>query len=109
VSIALVSLVAVAAFAEDRGWTPDLALKVKRVGVVLPSPDGSRAAFVVSEAVSEGEKSEWVSQINVANADGSRSFQLTRGEKSSTQPRWLEEANARKCFAFQSTGAKPNS
>lgn len=87
-TIALVSLVAGAASAADRGWTPDLALKVKRVGVVVPSPDAMRAAFVVSEAIIEGEKSEWVSQIHVANADGSRAFQLTRGEKSATQPRW---------------------
>ncbi len=72
----------------ERGWTPDLLLKVKRIPLVVPSPDGSRAAFVVSEAVMQGEKSEWLSHIHVANADGSGSFQLTRGEKSATAPRW---------------------
>jgi dipeptidyl aminopeptidase/acylaminoacyl peptidase len=72
----------------EQGWTPDLVLKVKRVGSVLPSPDGARVAFVVSEALMDGEKSEFNSQIHVANSDGSDSFQLTRGDKSSTQPRW---------------------
>src|SRR5688572_4756021 len=69
-------------------WTPDTTFKVKRVGPVVPSPDGTRVAFVVGEAVMQGEKSEWISQIHLANADGSGSFQLTRGDKSSTAPRW---------------------
>src|SRR5688572_25870758 len=72
----------------DRGWTPDLALKVKRVGPVVPSPDGTRVAFVLSEAVIEGEKSEFNSQIHVGHADGSAAFQLTRADKSATAPRW---------------------
>jgi dipeptidyl aminopeptidase/acylaminoacyl peptidase len=69
-------------------WTPELMMKVKRVPEVVPSPDGKRVAFVVSEAIMDGEKSEWVSQIHLASADGSSSLQLTRGEKSSTSPRW---------------------
>jgi len=69
-------------------WTPDYAFKVKRVGAVRVSPDGSRVAFVVGTAVMDGEKSEWVSQVYVARADGSSSFQLTRGEKSATAPDW---------------------
>jgi dipeptidyl aminopeptidase/acylaminoacyl peptidase len=72
----------------EQGWTPDLLLTVKRVGPVVPSPDGSRAAFVVSQAVMEGEKSEWLSHIHVASADGKETFQLTQGDKSATQPRW---------------------
>ena len=72
----------------EQGWTPDLLLTVKRVGTVVPSPDGTRAAFVVSQAVMEGEKSEWLSHIHVASADGKETFQLTQGDKSATQPRW---------------------
>ena len=72
----------------EQGWTPDLLLTVKRVGPVVPSPDGSRAAFVVSQTVMEGEKSEWLSHIHVASADGKETFQLTQGDKSATQPRW---------------------
>jgi dipeptidyl aminopeptidase/acylaminoacyl peptidase len=75
--------------ANDAGaWSPDFAFKVKRVGTVRPSPDGKRVAFVVGTAAMDGEKSEWVSQIWVADADGSHPLQLTRGEKSSTAPTW---------------------
>ena len=72
----------------DRGWSPELLLKVKRISDVVPSPDGARVAFVASEAVMEGDKSEWLSHVHVANADGSGSFQLTRGDKSATSSRW---------------------
>jgi dipeptidyl aminopeptidase/acylaminoacyl peptidase len=72
----------------DQVWTPDLLLKVKRVGPVVPSPDGLRVAFVVSQAVMEDEKSDWLSHIHVANADASDTFQLTQGDKSATNPRW---------------------
>jgi dipeptidyl aminopeptidase/acylaminoacyl peptidase len=89
VTAAVLSVLAVArVLTADRGWTPDLILKVKRVGPVVPSPDATRVAFVVGEALTEGEKSEFNSQIHLASADGSLSFQLTRGDKSATAPQW---------------------
>src|SRR5207247_1155143 len=69
-------------------WTPEGAFKVKRVTAPRVSPDGARVAYVVGEAQMEGEKSEWLSQIQVGRADGSGSFQLTRGDKSATAPTW---------------------
>src|SRR5688572_26881237 len=69
-------------------WSPDLAFQLRRVTEVQVSPDGTRAAFVVASAMMDAEKSEWVSQVHIARADGSGSFQLTRAEKSSTAPRW---------------------
>jgi dipeptidyl aminopeptidase/acylaminoacyl peptidase len=69
-------------------WTPELALKVKTISNVAVSPDGQQVAFQAATSFTEGERSEWVSQIYVADADGSRAFQLTRGEKSSSQPAW---------------------
>ena len=69
-------------------WTPELMMRIRRVSSVEPSPDGTRVAFVVGEAVMEGEKSEWLSHVHLAAADGSASRQLTRGEKSATSPRW---------------------
>jgi dipeptidyl aminopeptidase/acylaminoacyl peptidase len=75
--------------AEDIGkWTPEFAFRVKRVGGVRPSPDGKHVAYVVGSAAMEGEKSEWVSQVWIADADGGHAVQLTRGEKSSTAPAW---------------------
>jgi dipeptidyl aminopeptidase/acylaminoacyl peptidase len=84
----VILLSAPAARTAERGWTSDLILKVKRVGPVVPSPDGARVAFVVSEAVMEGEKSEWLSQIHIAASDGSNAVELTHGEKSATAPKW---------------------
>ncbi len=78
----------------ERKWAPDLLLEVKRVGPVVPSPDGTRAAFVVADAVMAGEKSEWLSQIHVAGSDGSGAFQLTRGDKSATAPRWSPDGQS---------------
>ena len=57
-------------------WSPDLALRVRRVQAVQPSPDGTRVAYVVGTAVTEGEKSEWLSHVHVAKADGSSAFAL---------------------------------
>jgi len=84
----IVSAAAPAAQNVSRGWTTDLIMQVKRVGPVVPSLDGTRVAFGVSEAQMQGEKSEYLTQIHVANADGSGAFQLTRGDKSATSPRW---------------------
>jgi dipeptidyl aminopeptidase/acylaminoacyl peptidase len=75
-------------------WTPELTLTFKRVPAVVPSPDGSQVAFVVGEAITEGERSEWVNQIHLAAADGSGSRQLTRGEKGSSEPRWSPDGKA---------------
>ncbi len=74
--------------ADDTRWSAETMMKVKRVSAVTPSPDGRRVAFVVAEAVMEGEKSEWLSHIHLGAADGSGSRHLTRGDKSATSPRW---------------------
>jgi len=88
-AVALVVSLVVAgeAPAQDK-WTAELAMRVKSVGAVAVSPDAQRVAFQVGVAVMEGEKSEWLTQVHVANADGSGGFQLTHGDKSSTQPAW---------------------
>ena len=88
VAPALAQTVEAAAASQSRQWTPELMLQVKRIGPVVPSPDASRVAFVVGEPAMEGERSEWVSQIWVANRDGSGATQLTRAEKSSQAPQW---------------------
>jgi dipeptidyl aminopeptidase/acylaminoacyl peptidase len=68
------------------GWTPEFSMQFKTVGAVIPSPDGSRVAWTETQSIMEPERSETLTQIFLANADGSRRVQLTRGEKSSTAP-----------------------
>ncbi len=70
------------------GWTPELAMKVKNVGAVRVSPDGRKVAYTISQAIMTPEKSEYVTQIWLANTDGSDPLQLTFADKSSDNPHW---------------------
>jgi dipeptidyl aminopeptidase/acylaminoacyl peptidase len=74
-------------------WEPEMQLKLKAVGTPRVSPDGKRILYTVSEAVTTAERSEFVSQIWMANVDTKKSVQLTFGEKSSTNPRWSPDGN----------------
>ena len=75
------------AFAQVPGvWTPEFSMQFKTIGGVIPSPDGSRVAWAETQSIMELERSETLTQIFLANADGSRRIQLTRGEKSSAGP-----------------------
>ena len=62
-------------------WTPEYSLNVQTVGQVVPSPDGKRVAWTQTKPVAEGDQSEMVSQIYVADVGGSRRFALTRGAR----------------------------
>ena len=74
------------AAAQPSGWTPEFSMQFKTAGAVVPSPDGSKAAWTQTEAVMDAEHSEMRTQIFLANADGSHRIQMTRGEKSATHP-----------------------
>lgn len=74
------------------GWTPELMLKVRRVAHVRPSPDAMHVVYSVAEAVMTEDRSEFVSQIWVANSDGSEATQLTFAAKSSTNPMWSPDS-----------------
>ncbi len=74
--------------ADEGGWTVETMMKVRRVTAVTPSPDSRHVAFVAADAVMEGEKSEWLSQLHLACGGRSGSRQLTRGDKSATAPKW---------------------
>ncbi len=69
-------------------WTPELMLTVRRVAHVRPSPDAKRVAYTVAEAVMTDDRSEFVSQIWISQADGSGATQVTFAAKSSSNPIW---------------------
>ena len=85
--ILLSLLLTAAAFAQtETQWTPELSMRVDSIGDVIPSPDGQWVAYTRSRSVMEETRSEFVTQIYLAPADGSRRFQLTAGKDSSTAP-----------------------
>ncbi|HEX7296638.1 MAG TPA: S9 family peptidase, partial [Pyrinomonadaceae bacterium] len=90
-SITLV-LISVAIVAQT-SWDPELQIKVKAVGSPRVSPDAKRIVYTVSEAVTTADKSEFVTQIWMANLDTKQNFQLTFGDKSSTNPKWSPDGN----------------
>src|SRR5436190_18375596 len=77
-----------AADPKPAAWTPELMLKAKTVAEPAVSPDGKRVAFAVSTPVMDGERSEWLSQVYVSSPGAARPAQLTRGDKSATNPTW---------------------
>src|SRR5688500_5902208 len=69
-------------------WTPALAMRVQNVRDVLPSPDGRRVLWTQTRAIISSERSEYLTHVFLASSDGSGGFQLTRGDKSATDPRF---------------------
>ena len=74
-------------------WTPELQIKVRGVATPRVSPDGRRVVYTVSDAVTTAERSEYVSQIWMASADGKENTRLTYADKSSTNPKWSPDGN----------------
>jgi dipeptidyl aminopeptidase/acylaminoacyl peptidase len=74
-------------------WEPEMQIKLRAVGTPRVSPDGKRLLYTVSEAVMTADRSEFVSQIWMANIDTKQNLQLTFGEKSSTNPKWSPDGN----------------
>lgn len=81
-------------------WEPELHIKIKAVGAPRVSPDGKRMVYTVNEAVMTADKSEYVTQVWLANLETKQNLQLTFGDKSSTNPKWSPDGN---WIAFTST------
>jgi len=92
--VCLFLLGAAAAADSPKEWTPELQMKVRNVGSVTPSPDGTKVVWTQTWAVMEEEKSEYVTHIFLARIDGRDRVQLTRGEKSADSPRWSADGDS---------------
>ncbi len=84
----------------QKNWTPEQCLKIKNISAVRVSPDGSKVAYTVREAVMTDDRSEYINQVWICNADGSNHIQLTKNDKGSSNPQWSPDG---KWIAFTSS------
>jgi dipeptidyl aminopeptidase/acylaminoacyl peptidase len=113
-------------------WTPELSMKVRTVSAVVPSPNGRLAVWTETWPVMDGEKSESVTHVFLAQTGGvqtsgvqtsgvqtsggqtsgvqtkgggSGRLQLTRGEKSANAPSFSPDS-AWVFFASERSGKR---
>ncbi len=75
-------------------WSPELQIKTRIVASPKVAPDGKRVAYTVNDAVMTSDKSEFVTQIWLGSTDGRENFQVTFGDKSSTDPKWSPDGQS---------------
>ena len=98
VAILLVGLCAIAA-AQNRTYTVEDLLKVRRVGDPQVSPDGKQVAFTIGDVNFDANRI--VTHIYVTSLEGGGMKALTSGDRSSSSPRWSPDG---KKIAFTTGG-----
>lgn len=87
-------------------WTPELSMQYLAVQGTALSPDGGRVAYVVRTPLMEGEQSEYLSHIWVANTTGDDPpIQFTRGDKSAGSPAFSPDGRS---LAFSTARSDTN-
>ncbi len=79
---------------QNGAWSPEMQIKTRAVGSPRVSPDGMRVVYTVNEAVMTADKSEFLTQIWMATTDGKENYQVTFGDKSSSNPKWSPDGNS---------------
>ena len=77
--------------AQRRVPTVDDLLTIQSAGGTQISPDGKWIAYTIGYG--DFKQDAFITQIGLVNSETGKRFQLTRGEKSSTSPRWSPEPN----------------
>jgi len=80
--------------ASAQTWSPEMQVKLRAVGSPNVSPDGKRVVYTINDAVMAADKSEFVTQIWLATTDGKENYQITFGDKSSTNPKFSPDGSS---------------
>jgi len=82
-------------------WTPELSMRFRAIQGMAMSPDGALVAYGVRVPLMDGDKSEYLTHLWIAAADGSWQRQFTRGDRSAGSPafspdgKWLSFTTSR--------------
>ena len=85
----LLLLLASVAIAQNRTYTVEDLMKVRRVGDPQISPDGRQVAFTIGDVNFAANKT--LTQIYVMPIDGGEMKRLTDGQSSASAPRWSSD------------------
>jgi dipeptidyl aminopeptidase/acylaminoacyl peptidase len=86
ISILVLALASIAVAQENRPFTIEELMKVRRVADPQVSPDGKTVAFTIGDVNFDGNRV--VNQIYVVSIAGGEPKQLTSGDRSASSPRW---------------------
>ena len=86
ISILVLALASLAVAQQNRPFSIEELMKVRRVADPQVSPDGKTVAFTIGDVNFDGNRV--VNQIYVVSIAGGEPKQLTSGDKSSSSPRW---------------------
>ena len=89
-----------------KGWTPEVMIKIKRVGGTAISPDGKWIAYTVSTPLMDGDKSEFLTHIWLVSDDGKSNTQYTYGDMSCTSPAFSPDGKSIAFLSLRGTSGK---